>query len=344
MQTSIKKCVYPNNILVVSNDGNTISCPLESGNVKLADINNGIKNAWQSPLYDDFRNNLDKYLNDKNKICWQCNLLERNGATSLRTELLPITEDVKLKGVQFKLSNKCQLVCAHCGPLLSSSWGKHLGITKPIRNFDLKDNIIEELKELVPSLNFIRFTGGEPWIDPTHWKILNELHKIDKKDCELHYITNGLGKIKKELWEPYKRVLIMLSVDGYAESYEWFRRKSSWKDLIKNYENLKKLQNVEVWINFSITPWTINYLDDCKNFFSERFFTVPIMNPSHCSLASISKENYEKLGLTNYPKYSKIIGSNIKPLEHLKNWALKWDRSWNTIGQAEKIHPWLLKI
>jgi len=58
----MKKCVYPNNILIVGNDGYTDSCPLETANLRLENINQGIQKSWQSPKYADFRNNLEEYL------------------------------------------------------------------------------------------------------------------------------------------------------------------------------------------------------------------------------------------------------------------------------------------
>lgn len=337
----MKTCIYPNNILVIGNDGNTISCPLETANSKIASINNGIINAWNDTGYDTFRYNLDSLLSDKTKICWQCNKLEQNSAISLRTENPAITDAPELKGIQFKLSNRCQLVCAHCGPLLSSSWAKFIGKTDTIQQFDLDDSIIDELAEILPTLDLIRFTGGEPWMDPIHWKILRKLKDVDKGKCELHYITNGLSTIRPELWESWKTVKIMLSVDGYGEAYEWFRRKASWKDLITAYETLQKIKNVEIVINYSLTPWTINYLDAATKFFDTKIMTVPIMSPYHCSLASISKEDAAIIGLTDYPKYSNIIGSNPMPLTKLKTWANSWDTRWETPGWAEKIHPWL---
>ena len=102
----MKKCVYPQNILIIGNDGYTDTCPLETANLRLEDVNNGIANAWASPKYDDFRNNLDEYLTNKEKICWQCNMLEKNGGISLRTETPLLSEKPELKAIQFKLSNR----------------------------------------------------------------------------------------------------------------------------------------------------------------------------------------------------------------------------------------------
>tara|TARA_B100000401_G_C52770794_1_gene703090 strand:+ start:391 stop:1419 length:1029 start_codon:yes stop_codon:yes gene_type:complete len=342
----MRKCIYPQNILVVGNDGYTTSCPLEFNNAKLENINEkGLVGAWNSEKYSDFRNNLESYLTNPSKICWQCNKLEKSNAISLRTEFPILTEEPNLKGIQFKLSNRCQLVCAHCGPLLSSSWGKHIGKKDYVQDYTMSNEVVDELVSIVPSLNFIRFTGGEPWMDPMHKKILKKLDKVDKGNCELNYITNGLATVNYNLWKSWKHVKVMLSVDGYGKAYEWFRRGASWNKLVESYYKLKEISNVSVTINFSLTPWTINYLNDAKEFFkNDPMMVVPIMAPFHCSLGSIKKEDYKMLGLTKFKEYANIVGSNPKELSSLKSWAEGWDKKWNTVGYAKEIHPWLMKI
>ena len=342
----MKQCLYPQNILVIGNDGFTTSCPLEFNNAKLEDINkNGIKGSWESDKYLDFRNNLESYLTNPSKICWQCNKLEKAGAISLRTEFPVITDKPQLKAIQFKLSNRCQLVCAHCGPLLSSSWGKSIGIKDYVKDYTMTERVIQEILDIVPTLDFVRFTGGEPWMDPMHKKLLKRLAKVDKQNCELSYITNGLATVDYSLWKSWKRVKIMLSIDGFGKAYEWFRRGASWNKLVHNYKQLKEIPNVDITINFSLTPWTINYLNQATEFFKDHhIMAIPIMAPSHCSLGSISKEEFKTLGLTHFEKYANIVGSKPKEISYLKTWAIGWDKKWNTPGLAQQVHPWLNKI
>lgn len=339
------KCIYPNNILIIGNDGNTISCPLERGNVVLGNLSEGIRNTWNNQNYKNFRNNLQSYLEDPQKVCWQCGLIEKNGGTSLRTETPVLDQSPTLKAIQFKLSNRCQLVCAHCGPLLSSSWGKFLGKKDYIQQFDISEEILDELCDIVPTLKYIRFTGGEPWMDPMHWKILERLSKVDTKDCELHYITNGLvNKNKIKFWENWKTISIRLSVDGYGDVYNWFRRKADWNELVRSYEILSSMPNTNMIINYSLTPWTVDTIDMTKQFFDTKLDVVPIMDPAHASIASIDKQEYKRLGLSHYDTYENIIGARTKPIINLKTWATSWDNRWNTNGQAEKLFPWLKLI
>lgn len=343
----MRKCLYPQNVLTIGNDGYTISCPLENGNLKFQHINNGIKNSWNNKDFINFRENLENYLTDDKQTCWQCNVLEKSGAMSVRKETPILTEKPELKAIQFKLSNRCQLVCGHCTPNLSSSWAKHLGFpsSKLIKEFTLTQEVIDEIVELIPTLSFIRFTGGEPWMDPQHWKLLEVLENVDKKDCELHYITNGLLPAKKKyLWKSWKKVKTIISLDGFGDSYEWFRRQSSWKNFIDSYNNLKKIENIKISFNFSLTPWTIESFNEAERFFEGKIQGIPVMSPHYCSLASITKEEYINLGLPNYSKFNNIIGTKPYPLKYLKAWAKIWDKKWNTQGKSEELFPWLKYI
>lgn len=340
----MRKCLYPQNVLTIGNSGYTISCPLENGNLKFQHINDGISSAWNNKDFINFRNNLETHLTDSTKTCWQCNVLENAGSMSVRTEYPAITELPELKALQFKLSNRCQLVCGHCGPKLSSSWSRFVGhcAENSIVEFTLSQKVIEEIIEIIPTLKFIRFTGGEPWMDPQHWKLLEILDSVDKKDCELHYITNGLLPAKKKhLWKSWKAVHTIISLDGFNKTYEWFRRNSDWSKFLRSYEELKNIDNVDVSFNFSLTPWTIESFTQADNYFDETVQGIPIMGPHYCSLASITKENYEKLGLPYHEKFNNIIGSKPVPIKYLKSWAQTWDKRWNTVGWAEELYPWL---
>jgi MoaA/NifB/PqqE/SkfB family radical SAM enzyme len=119
----------------------------------------------------------------------------------MRTETRLNHPTRELKILQFKMSNKCQLTCAHCGPDRSSGWAKLLNISPHVINaFEVTDIFLEELVKILPQLEVIKFTGGEPFLDPNHWKILEHLQSYDRSHCTLQYITNGISPARGELW------------------------------------------------------------------------------------------------------------------------------------------------
>jgi MoaA/NifB/PqqE/SkfB family radical SAM enzyme len=203
------------------------------------------------------------------------------------------------------MSNKCQLACAHCGPDLSSSWAKIKNINPKIKkSFTVSDSFIDELIHLLPQIKVLKFTGGEPFLDPDHWKILDKIKHVNRKHCELLYITNGLVKTRYDLWDGFKSVSCSVSVDGFEKSYEWFRRGSNWKELIENVKILEKYSKVS--INYSITPYTINDYFNAKSFWKDYDFSaVPIVIPDYCSLLKFPKTYAQKI--SDWEKYHTLI-------------------------------------
>lgn len=333
------KCAWLENYLVVETDGWTRPCCAEpSKDARIAHISEGIKTAWDNPALLQLRSNLADGYSDKTRpFCNRCEILESANQHSMRTGTKFITQDRTLKTIQFKMSNKCQLTCAHCGPELSTGWKKFLKIT-PIASdsFKITDTFLTELGEMLSQITCLKFTGGEPFLDPNHWKILEYLKQFDRSHCTLQYITNGISPFKSELWKGWQQVDCSVSVDGFEESYEWFRRGATWAELINGVNNLKEVSNVK--INFAITPYTIQDYHVSNKYWGN-MDTYLIVQPRHASLLNFPMNIIEQLD--NYqtiPHASAAIGND---LNLYKNWAGMWDTKWNTTGWANRLFWWM---
>ena len=341
------RCSWADHVMVVNLDGFTRPCcQASSSTAIMAPISIGIKNAWNSPKLNDLRNELDiGYTTKIKNICSRCYNAEKLGLDSLRinSDFFPNENNTLLKGIQFKLSNRCQLTCAHCEPYLSSSWGKLQGKSVFIHDAikqDQQDKLINELIEILPSLEWIRFTGGEPWMDPLHWKILERLSKFDRSKCELGYITNGLATFDSDLWSGWKAINITLSIDGHKESFEWFRRGANWNKLVNVTNILTNIKNVNLKISYCITPWTVTDWDKAKEFWKLPIAPQPVVMPWHSSLTSLSTD---MIDLPPDTPFIDLIGKHPVEIKKLRQWAIEWDTIWDTKGWSEKIHPWVFK-
>jgi hypothetical protein len=333
------KCAWIENMMSVETDGWTRPCCAEpSKDARIAHINNGILAAWNDPKLIELRENLHTGFSEKTRpFCNRCEILESANQSSMRTGTQFVTQDRTLKTIQFKMSNKCQLTCAHCGPELSTGWKKFLNITPIASNgFEVTAEFLEELAHLLPQLTCLKFTGGEPFLDPAHWKILDHLKKYDRSHCTLQYITNGVSPFRSELWEGWKSVNCSISVDGHRESYEWFRRGAKWNDVIKGVDNLKKYTNVS--INFAMTPYTIQDYYAAKSFWGT-LDTYLVVHPSHANLLSFPIKEIEQID--NYQNIPYALSAAGNDTGYYKKWALMWDLKWNTIGWANKLFWWM---
>lgn len=336
------KCAWLENYLVIETDGWTRPCCAETSiDARISHISDGINTAWNNPKLLQLREDLGNGYSDKTRpFCRRCEALESKNQLSMRNNTQFITHDRQLKTIQFKMSNRCQLTCAHCGPELSTGWKKFLNIT-PIASdsFKLTDNFLKELGDLLPQISCLKFTGGEPFLDPNHWKILEYLKKFDRSHCTLNYITNGISPFNKELWEGWKSVDCIVSADGFEDTYEWFRRGSTWSQLVSGVEHLKTVSNVS--LNFAITPYTIQDYHSAKNFWGD-IDTYLVVHPKHANLFQFPMRLIEQL--ENYqtiPHASAATGNN---LQFYKNWAEMWDSKWNTVGWSKKLFWWMNSI
>lgn len=337
------KCGWIENRLSIETDGFTRPCCLETNeNARISHINDGILNNFTHPILLKLRENLKNGFSPETRnFCNRCEDLEKNNQASLRTDTGITNTKRELNYLQLKLSNQCQLACAHCGSGRSSTWAKINGDLPHVKKgFTITTEFIDELKKLLPQIKVLKFSGGEPFLQPDHWTILELLNSEKREHCELHYITNGISPIQPKLWEGWKSVQCSISVDGFEDSYEWFRRGSTWSLLMEHLEKIK--QHSSISINYSITPYTVSDFLRAQDFWSKKynFSYFPIVFPDHCNML-----NFPKKYITQLPNYEKIPHTNscsdTSDITLFRKWAISSDLKWNTIGQANKLFWWM---
>jgi organic radical activating enzyme len=338
----MKKCAWVENMVSIETDGWTRPCCGETDNAaRISPIQLGIKTAFNHSKLLTLRDNLNStgYTKDTEYACYRCRQVEDAGQQSLRTSTRFLSEQREIRAIQFKMSNKCQLTCAHCGPERSSGWRKLLGISPHVINaFEVTDEFLAELVELLPNLDHIKFTGGEPFLDPAHYKILEHLSNYDRSHCKLVYITNGLIKPRLDLWKGWKDIECSISIEGYKDTYEWFRRGASWEELIDSVDVIKNHSKAS--ISYSVTPWTIADHPKTVEYWNLPVYAFPVVYPKHSSLHLFPRNIAEMNWNSNLPYYE-LTTINLTSIEMYKNWAINWDNKWNTQGRAEELYSWL---
>jgi len=272
-QDSNTFCLLPFIHMATKTDGDIKLCcrSWPVGNIN----NTSMEELWNSEVYRDVRK---KLLNgERPEQCHACWRHEDIGVRSMRERYnktrtiryMPQVEKMaddytmpfEIPIIESKMSNFCNLKCRMCHPLDSTSWGQdwesieHLmkeangstfekvrefGLTrKPyISGWENNENFWSEFERLAPGLDRIEFAGGEPLIDPIHYRILNILKQYGE-NIELKYSTN-LTKLnyKKddvlELWSHFKTVEVMISIDGVDDVYNYIRQLGDYEDVKQN--------------------------------------------------------------------------------------------------------------
>ena len=172
--------------------------------------------------------------------------------------------------MELKLNNLCNLKCRMCHPGDSTSWNDWAAVKefykgegqvifnlveehnleqKPLLDkFEDNPNWWASLEKNLPYFRRVEFAGGEPLMDPQHYRILDMLAPYGK-DIEIKYATNltMLGKSNRTVWEywpKFKSVAVNVSIDGLGKSYEYVRGNASWAELINNIKQIQTIPNI----------------------------------------------------------------------------------------------------
>lgn len=249
---------------------------------------------------DVFRDKLKKYENSeylkniKQKFldgeypdtCKRCKWNDENGLISKRQRANKTYGDVDVTKqdyviIDLRLSNKCNLKCATCGPKSSSSIYDEVEehfenhqlsyreIYKAIGKFNLTapydDEEIEGLIDRISPTAKVYFTGGEPSLVKPAFRVLEALlEKGYNKTVSIEFNSNFQALNLKwiKMLSNFKG-LAMPSIDAVGSQAELIRYGSEWKSVDKNLrEFIKHCPNFKIMLYPTVSILNIFYLKD----------------------------------------------------------------------------------
>tara|TARA_B110001454_G_scaffold218226_1_gene245655 strand:- start:1182 stop:2027 length:846 start_codon:yes stop_codon:yes gene_type:complete len=128
--------------------------------------------------------------------------------------------------------------------------GNDLRQTRVMNLYEKDEHFVGHLVELMEHIEEIEFAGGEPLMDPIHYRVLESIPHPE--NVTLKYSTNlSIMKMGKshviDLWKKFKSIKLTISIDGYKELNTKIRRGSDWDLLKSNIIMVKEeLDNIDV--------------------------------------------------------------------------------------------------
>ena len=250
------------------------------------------------------------------QTCRKCWREERSGRTSKRMHTLDRlkhmlagetvwTADAKpLMFLDLKLGNICNLKCRICGSWSSSTFASEELANLPSTE-DRKSNhhyqmlrqgawprenpqFWEEIKHLSDQIEYIEFTGGEPFMIQEHFDLLQGL--VDRGvacNVEIHYNTNGTQYPENaaEIWQHFKLVEIAVSIDDVGSRFEYQRSNAIWAEVVDNIERFKTLRNnssnIKLQFCCTVNVFNVYYLKELADFVYAQDFDYVYWNMMH---------------------------------------------------------------
>jgi sulfatase maturation enzyme AslB (radical SAM superfamily) len=199
--------------------------------------------------------------------------------------------------MEIKINNLCNLKCRMCNPLDSTSWtdwkeveefyeqennylvptvkkltkrpGQYIG------PFDNSDNWWRDFEKLLPHFRRVEFAGGEPLMDPNHYKILDML-KPYAHNIEIKYATNGTklgisdGRTIFDYWPHFRSVAVNVSIDGIHDVYEYIRGNGDFSLVEENIKKIKTIPTISRIVGaFTVQSNNIMQIDKVIEYFLE---------------------------------------------------------------------------
>lgn len=240
--------------------------------------------------------------------------------------------------MEIKLNNLCNLKCRMCNPLDSTNWtdwdkvvpfykkennflvttieglvdkpGKYIGA------FDDTDNWWASFKKLLPYFRRVEFAGGEPLMDPQHYKILDML-KSYGKNIELKYATNGTtlgiskGRTIHDYWPHFRSVAVNVSIDGIGDVYNYIRGNSNFNQVEANIREIQKIPNVSRVVGaFTAQAGNILQAAECIDYFINKmnivFYSHRVSYPN-CLSAQVLPQELKELAIQRLETVSQKV-------------------------------------
>lgn len=296
---------------------------------------NSVEEAWASPTYTKLRKQL--LSSERPEMCLRCFREEDSGVESARqrwnrrwplnSEVNP--EDPRVRYIDLRLGNLCNLKCRMCNPYASNKWvdewnqvvkEAHLVPKNALSDEEIKrlkkmdwpelSDTWENLYGIIDSIEEIYLTGGEPFLSMEQVRLLNRIVESGKsKNIILKYNTNLTLLPRKllDIWDNFKAVKINTSIDGIGPLLSYIRNPADWSTVEEHLNQLIKLKNsgtnLELGIHVTVQMYNILVLHQIVGEFKNRFNLNPylnILNHPHCLNIRTLPLHLKKKVLTNF--------------------------------------------
>ena len=325
-------------------------------------------NHMKQLRYDMLQENISPLIKD---TCYKCIINEKNTGNSKRLQNLYTTRDDKvgvlkqstLKNISenkdvnltptdmdsFKIKifgNLCNLKCTMCNPNASSKiaaefkkygeWNKP-AIINPSNHMDM-NKFLNDLKIVLPTTNQIEIVGGEPFLYPETFELVNWIVENDlAKNLEIRFVTNGMTENFDlfSLFKYFKQVTVMFSVDGFGKKDEYIRTGTNWEEKVMLMKNVAQIPKVKMSFSTTTQLLNIGYLDEIHDFITNTFGITPRLNnslsfPNWARAVNVPKKiankylkRYENKRFNNKPYHIKTLSNDKERHHHLFEYAIK---------------------
>lgn len=257
-------------------------------NIPFGNVNEqNLDEIWNGEAIQTIR---EKFLrNESDPRCASCISVEASGNQSIRQETIleyggswlsnpnsnPIYFDIRF-------SNLCNYTCRTCWHGASSSWfeeAKELkntaGDSAIIQNITDYELFFERYQSVFKTAKAFYFAGGEPLIMKEHFHLVSWLAE-NNPSVSLRYNTNLSSLTYKNhsllsLWKKFRKVSILVSLDGIGQGGEYIRKGMNWEKVEANLEAILQQDAIQIQIAPTVSLLNVFHLPEMYTYLKRRF-------------------------------------------------------------------------
>jgi hypothetical protein len=200
------------------------------------------------------------------------------------------TDIFPLEYIDLRFGNLCNMKCRSCGPSDSSLWYddivamsgkdtfefystntyqlKEINNTWTLKNDDFTwyedEKFWDMMRKIVPHINRLYLTGGEPLINKAQWRLLDLCIELGVSgQIILEYNTN-MTRIPDNaftIWSQFKEIHIGCSIDAVGDLAYYMRYPIHWNEIQGNVFKLGNANCTNLLAKFSPTISVFNILE-----------------------------------------------------------------------------------
>ena len=288
----------------------------------------------------------------------------------------PCDQNINPEYIEISFGNECNFKCGYCHPKHSSAYHKEIKMHGPYTAVKNHRNDIDWFKvyeeetnpyveawwkwwpEVSKTLNILRITGGEPLLQASTWRLLEDLDKNPLPNLELNINSNFgvkpilvdrlVERINKLLAEKkIKKFKMFTSMDTWGPQAEYIR---TGLDLELWERNLKKyLADTDLSITFMVTfniltvtnfqtllekilEWRKEYPFNTD--YRVKFDTPYLKEPLQYDMNILPKEEF----MPYMHKHLEFIKENVNDKNLNKFTSLEYERFRRVVDYMETTH------
>ncbi len=213
-------------------------------------------------------NEWSQYKNDvlSSKRCKENQKWVHNEKTKLNDSYADIVTNTKIRYLDIRLSNLCNLKCRMCWPHFSSQIAKEQTQFKNsnqatwYKNYDVEEwntaRLWEGINDNIIDIEEITFVGGEPTLHNEMYELLDTLIEQGiSKNIRLKLTTN-LTNLQPRLLKAiphFKNVIVNTSIDGVGKVNDYIRHPSDWTTVSNNLHTLLDMLGGD-YLRINVSP------------------------------------------------------------------------------------------